>query len=73
MNTETTKDSKEKPLVFVVPLTDGDEEKPQSVKQGDSLGGDREEETIALSHYNISSINVCSRICFAFEELWSVL
>ena len=67
------KESK-RPLVFVVPLSDGhDSAPPSQASHGPKIGGTRDEETISLSHYELSSLNACSRICFAFEELWSVL
>ena len=31
------------------------------------------EEQIAISNYNLSSLCVCSRVCFAFEEIWGIL
>ena len=33
----------------------------------------RPDEEISISNYDLSSIVTCSRICFAFEELWNVL
>jgi rRNA small subunit pseudouridine methyltransferase Nep1 len=63
-----------KPLVFVVSLSDGHDSvvfKP--VEQQVKVGGSREEETVSLSNYELSSLNICSRVCFAYEELWGVL
>ena len=31
------------------------------------------EEQIAVSNYALSSLSVCSRLCFAFEEIWDIL
>ena len=31
------------------------------------------EEEIALSNYEISAICTCSKVCFAFEELWDIV
>ena len=68
------KQTQKKPLVFVVPLGDGLDSAPSSSSlQQTKIGGTREEEAIALSNYELSSLNVCSRICFAYEELWDVL
>jgi rRNA pseudouridine-1189 N-methylase Emg1 (Nep1/Mra1 family) len=61
----------DKPLVFVIPVYDCDVE--PKVPICGALGGDREEEEVSLSHYDLSSVNTCSRVCFAFEELWGVL
>ena len=55
-----------------MPLTDGDDKQENEVLTT-SLGADREEEVVALSNYDLSSINCCSRVCFAFEEIWNVL
>lgn len=62
---------KDRPLVFVIPVYDCDVE--PKVPICGALGGDREEETVSLSHYDLSAVNACSRVCFAFEELWCVL
>ena len=61
----------DKPLVFVVPIYDCDQEQKPPICS--ALGGDREEEEVSLSHYELTAVNVCSRVCFTFEEVWSVL
>ena len=57
---------KKQQFVFVIPA----EEDAINVKL--SPIGEYEEE-IALSNYELSAINTCSKVCFAFEELWDIL
>ena len=65
--TDFLKQFESKQFVFVVPtMEDGGE--------GANLRpiGEYEEE-IALSNYELSAISTCSKVCFAFEELWDIL
>lgn len=59
-----------KPLAFVVPLVDCDVPGKYTPVP---IGGERHEEQVSLSHYDITSVNICSRVCFAFEDIWGVL
>jgi hypothetical protein len=57
--------------VFVIPLVDWDVESKNP--QLAPIGGERDEEQVSLSNYDLSCISACSRVCFAFEEMWKVL
>ena len=53
-----------KPLVFVI----------GSVSVGNpGMEADYVDECISISNYSLSGACVCSKVCFAFEQLWKVL
>ena len=58
-------------IVFVVPLIDWDIDGKVPIQE--AIGGDRTVDEVSISHYDMSAVASCSRVCFACEELWSVL
>ena len=58
-------------IVFIIPLVDWDvvTKNPKY----ESVGGDREVEEVSISHYDMTAVASCSRVCFACEEIWGVL